>query len=75
MDLLRAISYYLKRDDKRLLSRMLTEQSSIAVRFKNLSFRCRPFSVVSPSEAATYDPPLTSAVGGSGGGLAEESVS
>ena len=53
VDFLRAISYYLKREDKLLLTRMLSEQSSITVRFKNLSFRCRLFSITA---AHTYTP-------------------
>jgi len=48
MDLLRTLSYYLRREDRLLLARMLSEQTHISVRHKAPSFRCCLFAVTPP---------------------------
>ena len=47
-DMLRTLAYYLRREDRLLLARMLSEQTPLTVRHKALSFRCRVFTVTPP---------------------------
>ena len=46
VDCLKQISYYLKKDDKILVDRLLSEYSNLTVKFKAPSFKCRVINIM-----------------------------